>query len=344
MSSSSTINPIEQDHDDDNMNVGQSDIGRQTANGKDNQIIVKVDDNIRLGQFKDDDDDNNIVTDITSTRSSWRSLVEVSSAKSRKIRGSNYVQLATVDPISNEPRCRTVVFRGFLPIPTVEEDNTLYPPSSSLHGMSCIMKMITDARSQKVSEIGTSNNNNNNAEMVWWFPKLSEQYRIRGRLVFVGENGAYPASQSSSSSLLGVGNDRDMLLIARKSQWGNLSDSARESFFDIPNVPGLPYTTIPVVIPPGGRELINDNNHQNDNNSNDNDNNNNNQQRRVLPPPSNFLLVLLIPTYCDYLNLKTMYRQIDTFTTQIQENNSSNDNNSVKLNSEGNWTSIRVNP
>lgn len=40
----------------------------------------------------------------------WRERIEVSIAKSRKIRGGNYVQLATVDE-DGHPRCRTVVFR-----------------------------------------------------------------------------------------------------------------------------------------------------------------------------------------------------------------------------------------
>ena len=44
----------------------------------------------------------------------WRERITDSIARSRKIRGGNYVQLATVDA-NNAPRCRTVVFRGFAP-------------------------------------------------------------------------------------------------------------------------------------------------------------------------------------------------------------------------------------
>ena len=44
----------------------------------------------------------------------WREKIKVSMARSRKVRGGNFVQIATVDPETLEPRCRTVVFRGFL--------------------------------------------------------------------------------------------------------------------------------------------------------------------------------------------------------------------------------------
>ena len=40
----------------------------------------------------------------------WKERIEASIAKSRRIRGGNYVQIATVDE-DGHPRCRTVVFR-----------------------------------------------------------------------------------------------------------------------------------------------------------------------------------------------------------------------------------------
>ena len=79
----------------------------------------------------------------------WRSRIDRSIAKSRKIRGGNYVQIATVDD-QGLPACRTVVFRGFLE----NEDKS-----------SIAMKMITDARSEKVAQIAA----NPGCEMVWWF-------------------------------------------------------------------------------------------------------------------------------------------------------------------------------
>ena len=57
-------------------------------------------------------------------------------ARSRKVRGGNYVQMATVDA-ENRPHNRTVVFRGF----QVDENGKE------------AFKMITDARSQKVEQV-----------------------------------------------------------------------------------------------------------------------------------------------------------------------------------------------
>ena len=124
----------------------------------------------------------------------WRSRIDRSIAKSRKIRGGNYVQIATVDD-QGLPACRTVVFRGFLE----NEDKS-----------SIAMKMITDARSEKVAQIAA----NPGCEMVWWFSQTKEQYRLLGKLKLVG-------GDESDAELLSV----------RKQQWGNLSDPAREQFY-----------------------------------------------------------------------------------------------------------------
>jgi hypothetical protein len=221
--------------------------------------------------------------DLATEGKSWRSLIEASSNRSRKIRGSNYVQIATVEPKTNQPRCRTVVFRGFLKLP---EGHSC---SNSCDDLSCIMKMITDDRSQKVPQV--MGHANQAAELVWWFPKTSEQYRVRGKLLFVGD-GKFP-----------LDSDRD-LMIARKEQWGNLSDAAREAFFD-QKVPGEAYSgeLSAVPIPQGGRD----------------------EEGKVLPPPHNFLLMLLIPNNVDYLRLTNQYRQVDEQT------------------GDGMWSSQRVN-
>ena len=143
----------------------------------------------------------------------WRERIDVSITRSRKIRGGNYVQIATVDG-DGHPRCRTVVFRGF----------------SAFSNSPNAMKMITDARSEKVGQIGTSPQ----CEMVWWFSQSSEQYRITGRLQLVS------------------GEDSDEELLAtRKQQWGNLSDPAREQFYW--RQPGVGFEGIPKV-PAGGRD------------------------------------------------------------------------------------------
>ena len=207
---------------------------------------------------------------------SWRSLIEVSMARSRKIRGSNYVQLATVDPTTQEPRCRTVVFRGFQNAPPDDDRGSFL-----CDDLSCIMKMCTDQRSRKVMEAASADHKNIDVgEIVWWFSKSSEQYRMRGKLVFVG-GGDFPLDQEP------------FWRSARKELWGNLSDAARESFLD-PHTPGQPITKNSqeeiAEIPPGGRDT---------------------ETGKPVPPPDNFLLMLLFPNNVDYLNLKENYRQID---------------------------------
>ena len=74
-------------------------------------------------------------------------------AKSRKIRGSNYVQISTVNE-DGEPRCRTVVFRGFLNNTNFPKDHPLSPQNGGhVEGKPCLPKMCTDLRSQKVREV-----------------------------------------------------------------------------------------------------------------------------------------------------------------------------------------------
>lgn len=141
----------------------------------------------------------------------WRERIDLSISNSRKIKGGNYVQIATIE--NGKPKCRTVVFRGFLNYMGSEW-----------------MKMITDARSEKVTQIASSPA----CEMVWWFSQSSEQYRISGDLHLAGPTGD------------------PVLLDARLQQWKNLSDPAREQFYWIQ--PGADYSPVPEgVVPVGGR-------------------------------------------------------------------------------------------
>ena len=160
----------------------------------------------------------------------WRERINGSIARSRKIRGGNYVQIATVDPETSEPRCRTVVFRGFLSPRPKEEGPTVEKAEES-----CVMKMITDLRSSKVGEASghTSPATANTCELVWWFSKSSEQYRVRGSLQFVGGD-----------------ESDDFLVRMRKEQWGNLSDMAREQFYW--RDPSIEYEP-QLKVPEGGR-------------------------------------------------------------------------------------------
>lgn len=220
--------------------------------------------------------------ELGETSKSWRSLLEVSIAKTRRTRGSNYVQIATVDPGSGEPRVRTVVFRGF--IKDLPHDHSLNNWCDADH-KPCLMKMCTDLRSKKVEQTEQQPI----AELVWWFPKSSEQYRIRGRLHLVGDDDV----------------DDRALAIARKELWGGISDTARESFFGS-LIPGMPYceelTTDDnsKTVPPGGRD----------------------EEGKVLPPPRNFLLMILDPQEVDYLRLTgAQYRQVDKRGTSADDAN-----------------------
>ena len=201
--------------------------------------------------------ESSIPSQSSEDKTTWREKIGISIVKSRKVRGGNYVQIATVDPETLEPRCRTVVFRGFLKKDAEYTD---------------IMKMITDKRSSKYSEVASSSTEQQKStcEMVWWFGKSSEQYRIRGQLKFVG------GDETDSS-----------LLAARKEQWGNLSDPSREQFYW--KQPGLPFDS-QAEVPVGGRD----------------------GDGTVLPAPDNFLLMLLYPSRCDYLRLTDNFKQIDT--------------------------------
>ena len=221
---------------------------------------------------------NSINKNSSNSYGMWRENIARSIAKSRKVRGGNYVQIATVDS-ENKPRNRTVVFRGFV--------NDLKRGREAL-------KMITDARSQKVKNIV---NHTSHCEMVWWFSKTLEQYRVFGNLCLIDED-----------------EEDDNLQIARKQQWGNLSDSAREQFFWA--TPGLKYSAeeeASVMVPTGGRDV---------------------ETNKVLPPPSNFLLLLLYPTEVKYLNLRDNYSQFD----QLKETKTRGEKTNEV------WENIRVNP
>jgi len=149
----------------------------------------------------------------TSEITPWRVRIEESIKLSRAIRGGNYVQIATVDG-EGLPHCRTVVFRGFLP---VQE-----------RGGREAMRMITDARSEKVKHASGSPA----CEMVWWFSQSSEQFRLSGQLQFVGPQ------------------EEGELQAARQAQWGELRDTAREQFWW--DMPGVSFSGEPSP-PKGGR-------------------------------------------------------------------------------------------
>lgn len=161
---------------------GLSDIGNQKQKGGNKK-------NKHSNNEKEDGE-------TTTIKKNWKERIDVSIAKSRKIRGSNYVQISTINYETMEPHCRTVVFRGFLKdVPFGAIQDVLNPDGSGGDGdgksedgdssgqkleyTDCVMKMITDLRSNKVQELGMfhndetmkkigKNKNCNTVEMVWW--------------------------------------------------------------------------------------------------------------------------------------------------------------------------------
>lgn len=128
----------------------------------------------------------------------WIDRLEFSMSNIRHVRGSNYIQMATVDE-KNLPSCRTVVFRGLL-----KHSN----PDINIDQIA--LKIITDSRSEKIRHFGL----NPHSELVWWMPLTSEQYRFNSRIELV----------SSSHT-------DEQLLYDRNNMWENLSDAARKQFF-----------------------------------------------------------------------------------------------------------------
>lgn len=175
--------------------------------------------------------------------------------------------------------------------------------------------MITDGRSQKVKHV----TRNSAAELVWWFSKTSEQYRVAGDIIFVGSPPRTPAEAegtgTTAASVVGVSTasaagvslhltpeTQLKLQQHRKQQWGNLRDSGREQFYW--QQPGIDFGGKPVV-PAGGRG----------------------EDGKVLSPPDNFLLMLLVPNKIKYLRLTDNFAQEGT----RQDGTSA-------------WTNLRVNP
>ena len=108
---------------------------------------------------------------------SWRQDLKSSRNKEGKSPSNRWVQLATVND-KNEPRLRTVVFRGW------------YKNNS--------MIIYTDRRSEKIEHLI----NNPNAEILWFFFKSKTQYRFKGKLCELIDNNDFwdKLSEKSKSS------------------------------------------------------------------------------------------------------------------------------------------------
>ena len=108
---------------------------------------------------------------------SWRQDLKSSIKKEGKSHSNRWVQLATVSH-KNEPRLRTVVFRGW------NKDNS--------------MIIFTDRRSEKIEHLKY----NPYAEILWFFLKTKSQYRFKGKISELSDNKNYwdTLSEKSKSS------------------------------------------------------------------------------------------------------------------------------------------------
>ena len=192
---------------------------------------------------------------------SWHAALSRAIETSRSVRGGNYVQLATVD-LKGTPRCRTVVQRGL--IDHHEKNRQMF-------------KFITDSRSDKVEQI----QHRPLGEMVWWFLKTEEQFRISGHLILVDEI-----------------ETNVKLKNARIQTWEELRDTAREQFY-LP-APGVPLNE-------SSLDASSSNSSGSSSSSSDTA-----ESISMVTPPCTFLLLLLDAKKVDYLNLKDNSRYIFT--------------------------------
>ncbi len=108
---------------------------------------------------------------------SWRQDLRSSREKEAKLPSNRWIQLATVSE-KNQPRLRTVVFRGW------HKDSS--------------MIIFTDRRSEKIEHLKS----NPNAEILWFFSKTKSQFRFKGKLSELNDNKNYwdKLSEKSKSS------------------------------------------------------------------------------------------------------------------------------------------------
>eukprot|EP00471_Norrisiella_sphaerica_P010159 CAMPEP_0184499648 /NCGR_PEP_ID=MMETSP0113_2-20130426/42067_1 /TAXON_ID=91329 /ORGANISM="Norrisiella sphaerica, Strain BC52" /LENGTH=273 /DNA_ID=CAMNT_0026887631 /DNA_START=101 /DNA_END=919 /DNA_ORIENTATION=- len=121
----------------------------------------------------------------------WRQELERSIKLESKSPTSKFMTLATM--AGDQPRARTVVFRGFL-----EEAESLNA-----------LKIITDIRSDKIGEIEA----NPNAELMWYFLDTREQFRIRGELEVISHKSQDPVKKKW-----------------RELQWEQTSEGMKQSY------------------------------------------------------------------------------------------------------------------
>tara|TARA_Y100000589_G_scaffold281075_1_gene277815 strand:+ start:981 stop:1529 length:549 start_codon:yes stop_codon:yes gene_type:complete len=96
----------------------------------------------------------------------WRQKLKASQSKEGKLSSNRWIQIANVSQ-NNQPRVRTVVFRGWI-------DSTT-------------MLIYTDKRTEKFKDLKL----NNNIEVLWLFYKSQSQYRFKGNAYEVENDAKY---------------------------------------------------------------------------------------------------------------------------------------------------------
>ena len=106
----------------------------------------------------------------------WKKELRAAIKKEGKFSSNKWVQFATVNKF-NEPRVRTVVFRGW------HRENS--------------MLIYTDKRTKKIEDL----ENNKNVEVLWLFLKSKYQFRFKGKMKELEVNNKYWDSLSERSKL-----------------------------------------------------------------------------------------------------------------------------------------------
>ena len=103
---------------------------------------------------------------VEKIHSNWKQELSAAQKKEGKIASNRWIQIATINK-NNEPRLRTVVFRGWF------KENS--------------MLIFTDRRSEKVKDIM----NNNKVEVLWLLTKSKSQFRFKGHANIVDDDLTY---------------------------------------------------------------------------------------------------------------------------------------------------------
>ncbi|KNE58506.1 hypothetical protein AMAG_04074 [Allomyces macrogynus ATCC 38327] len=151
---------------------------------------------------------------------------------------AKYLQLATIDPLLQVPRVRTVVFRGVLISPAPGTSSTSERIDAGPYAVRLVF--VTDARSNKVAHLLDHGSRSGTAptEACWYMPVTREQFRVSGAMavILASPRGAAQRAQTLRAEL-----------------WRSLSPAARAAYLApqpgsyFPPGGPAPATTAPVA-------------------------------------------------------------------------------------------------